>query len=306
MSKIAIHTGRELTLADVGGWGTSNLNYGSFRAMANMSVVINGIKSYTNYRRSLDLSTGAHTTVFTAEDQRLYTSVTYCSYPGQACFYRLTVSKGSLPNVAFALENQLVPANLQNASCGVGFVRLNGVTQLGPPRGMEYDVIARLSTGPLGTPIAACSTSAPGTFVVTGSAYGPDEPLNTISLVVGAQTEYDQTKCNAANGYSCRGEKPGPINEKVTASAATKLEPKMFVSHQQDYQKLMNEFNLTLNDPWAKSKYPSDSLEFWQLLDRYRATANTQVQKRSVDTKVLTQEEEADKEEAGFLGTRRQ
>jgi hypothetical protein len=251
--------------------------------MANLSVTISDIKSYSNFRRTLDLTNGVHTTVFTADDKRVYTSALYCSYPARVCMYRLSVSSGSLPNIAIGLENQLVPSNLRNATCGVSFVRLNGVTQLGPPRGMEYDVIARLSTGPLGMPISSCSTTQPGTMVVTGSAYGPDEPLNTFSIVVGAETDYDQTKCNAANRYSCRGDKPGPANEKITASASTRLESKVLVAHQQDYATLMNAFNITLNDPWAKSQYPSESLELFQLLDRYRATANVPLNKRSTD-----------------------
>jgi hypothetical protein len=262
----------------------NNNNYGSFRAMANLTVVISDIKSYSNFKRSLDMTNGMHTTVFTADDKRVYTSAVYCSYPAQVCVYRLSVSSGSLPNVAIGLENQLVPSNLRNATCGVSFVRLNGVTQLGPPRGMEYDVIARLSTGPLGMPISSCSTNAPGTMVVTGSAYGPDEPLNTFSVIVGAQVDYDQTKCNPANRYSCRNEmRPGLANEKVTAAASTRLESKLFVSHQQNYAGLMNQFNLTLNDPWAKTQYPSEGLELFQLLDRYRATANVPLKKRSTD-----------------------
>jgi hypothetical protein len=271
-------------MIDVASIAGSNSNYGSFRAMANLSIVVSDIQSFTNYKRSLDLTTGAHTTVFTAQDNRVYTSVSYCSAPAQVCFYRLTVSNGTLPNVAVSLENTQVPTNLRIPNCGVSFVRLTGVTQIGPPRGMEYDVIARLATGPLGMPISSCSTTSPGTMVVTGSAYGPDEPLNTFSIVVGAQTDYDQTMCNAQNKYSCKGARPGPVNEKVTALAATKLEPKQFQSHLQDYSALINQFNLTLHDPWAKSEYPSESLEMYQLLDRYRATSNMPMRKRSTDT----------------------
>jgi len=52
----------------------------------------------------------------------------------------------------------------------------------------------------------------------------------------------------------------------------------------QDYSALINQFNLTLHDPWAKSEYPSESLEMYQLLDRYRATSNMPMRKRSTDT----------------------
>ena len=251
--------------------GTNN-DYGSFRVLANLTVTIHGITKYANYNRSLDLNTGVHTTTFLGSDNNTYSTATYCSHPAQACVYRIT-STSKLPNVALSLENRFLTSNLYNSSCGPSQLRLNGTTQKGPPRGMEYDVLVRLSTGALGMPVSACSKDQPGTLVVTGSAYGQDFIFKTFSVIIGAGTDYDQTKGNAANKYSFRGAKPGPALDRLTAQQSIKLESKLLVSHIQDYQALMSPFGLELYDPWKTSQYPSESLEFYQLLDRYKYSA---------------------------------
>ena len=186
--------------------------------------------------------------------------------------YRLS-STGKLPNVALALENRLIPASTYNATCATSQIRMQGVTQLEPQRGMEWDVLVRISTGPLGMPMSSCSTNTKGTIVVTGSAYGNDLILSSFSVIIGAASEYDQTKGDFANKFSFRGPKPGPALDKLTAQSSVKLESKLVIAHTQDYQKLMAGFQLELYDPWKRSRYPSESLEFSQLLDRYKYSA---------------------------------
>jgi hypothetical protein len=144
---------------------------------------------------------------------------------------------------------------------------------MGTPRGMEYDLLVRLSTGPLGMPTSSCATNRNGTIVVTGSAYGRAQPLMTLSVVIGAGTDYDQTQGTTTTGYSFHGPPPGPELERTTAQASTKLESKLMAAHQQDYSKLMEAFSIELFDPWKNSQYPSEALPFPQLLDRYRFSA---------------------------------
>lgn len=122
-------------------------------------------------------------------------------------------------------------------------------------------------------PTSSCATNRNGTIVVTGSAYGREQPLTTISVVIGAGTDYDQTQGTTTAGYSFHGPPPGPDLERVTAQASTKLESKLMAAHQQDYMKLMEAFSIELFDPWKNSQYPSEALPFTQLLDRYRFSA---------------------------------
>lgn len=247
----------------------SNNDYGSFRALGNLTVQISGVTTFSHYNRSLDLNTGAHTTTFLGNDLNQYTSVVYCSYPAKVCVYRLSTN-GSLPNVAVNLENRLVDPRLQNFTCQGNYARMTGKTQAGPPEGMEYDVIVRVSSDPLGTPLTACSSNRPGTLIVTGSAYGEDYNLTSVSFVIGAGTNYDQTKCNKANSFSCKGISPKGPNEKNTAEAAKRLEPKIFKEHLTDYQPLMNAFDLNLPDPWQFTEFSSNKYEFSVLLERYK------------------------------------
>jgi Glycosyl hydrolase family 65, N-terminal domain len=272
----------------------SNNHYGTFRVLANLSVTIEGITEFKSYNRSLDLNTGIHTTTFMASDLSTYTTATYCSHPAKACIYRIS-STGKLPNIAVAVENRLVSSKLYKTSCGPSQIRLTGTTQDGNPKGMEYDLLVRLSTGPLGMPMSSCSSNRNGTIVVTGSAYGKDMPLNSLGVIIGAATNYDMAKGNAKDKYSFRGLTPGTSLEKATAQISTKLESKLMVAHVQDYQKLMNEFQIQLYDPWKSSQYPSESLQFSQLLDRYRYTAGIS----SSNSRVAVNEQAA-KKKAGI------
>jgi alpha-L-fucosidase 2 len=187
--------------------------YGSYQVLGNLSVTIASISdSTTNYKRSLDLSTGLHNTTFSSNGS-VYSSVVACSYPDDVCFYSLT-STNDLPEITVALENQLVDPALQTESCGSDYVRLTGYTQLGPPLGMKYDAIAKITAK---VPNAYCSNSTTGTLVI------PSSPgIKSFSVVIGAGTDYDQKKGNAASNFSFKGEDPGGYVEAVTSSAASK------------------------------------------------------------------------------------
>lgn len=192
---------------------------------ANLSVVINGVSSATNYNRSLDLNTGLHTTAYTANDGNDYISTVYCSYPDQICVYSLS-SSAALPNITISLENQLTSAPY-SASCEPNdpSVVLAGVTQAGPPQGMQYKGKAQLITG---TGTSLCS----GSSLVIPS----DSKIRTFSLVIGAATNYDQLAGNAQSNFSFAipGSDTndihsllGPIISAVTSPAASKSESKL-------------------------------------------------------------------------------
>lgn len=213
--------------------------YGSNAVLGNLSVIIDGVTGWSNYNRSLDLDSGLHTTFYTTNNSNTYTVVVYCSYPHQVCVYNLT-SSTPLPKVTIKLENFLLGASLVNSTCGNDFVRLAGVTQIGPPTGMKLEAVARLATR-IGT--AHCSNDTAGALVIPA---GSD--VHTISLVLGAGTNYDQTKGTAASNFSFRGADPGPYVEAVTSSAATKAERDIRLAHIKDYQSLANAFSLELPD----------------------------------------------------------
>jgi alpha-L-fucosidase 2 len=244
-----------LTARDVSHLLGNNNYYGSFQVYANLSVAIAGVTSGTAYNRSLDLSTGLHTTVFKANDGNTYTSTVYCSYPDQVCVYNLS-STAVLPAITIALENQQADHSLYNATCGDQYVRLTGVTQLGPPTGMKYDGIARLTTR---TATASCSKTIAGALVIPASSH-----IRTFSVVIGANTDYDQTAGTAATNFSFKGADPSSYVESVTSAAAAKAESDLRTSHLADYQSLAGQFTLSLPDV-AKSA----GLETSAMISRY-------------------------------------
>ncbi|KFY14695.1 hypothetical protein V492_02453 [Pseudogymnoascus sp. VKM F-4246] len=240
-------------------------NYGSYQVFANLSVVIDGVSSSTTYNRSLDLSTGIHTSAYTTDDGNDYTSTVYCSYPDQICVYSLS-SSAALPKITISLENQLTSAPY-SASCQPKdrSVTLSGVTQAGPPQGMQYKGKAQLIAG-TGKPF--CS----GSSLVIPS----DSKTRTFSLVIGAATNYDQLAGNAKSNYSFAipGSDTtdthsllGPLISAVTSPAASKAERKLRQAHIADYQDLAGQFTLELPDPTG-----STGLETSVLINQYNSS----------------------------------
>ncbi|KFY55223.1 hypothetical protein V497_07111 [Pseudogymnoascus sp. VKM F-4516 (FW-969)] len=221
-------------------------NYGSYQVFANLSVVIDGVSSTTSYNRSLDFNTGLHTSAYTANDGNAYTSTVYCSYPDQICVYSLS-SSAALPNITIFLENQLTSAPY-SASCEPkdSSVTLTGVTQAGPPRGMHYEGKAQLITK---NRASLCSSSS---LVIPS-----DSKTRTLSLVIGAATNYDQRAGNAESNFSFAipGSDTndthsllGPIISAVTSLAASKSERTLRQAHIADYHHLASQFTLELPD----------------------------------------------------------
>jgi alpha-L-fucosidase 2 len=86
-----------------------------------------------------------------------------------------------------------------------------------------------------------------------------------MSLGIGAGTNYDQTKGNAASNFSFQGVDPGPYVEAVTSSAAGQAESDIRLAH---YQCLNSAFALELPNP-----VESAGLETSVIISRYNYTA---------------------------------
>lgn len=232
---------------------------------ANLSIAIDGITSATSYNRSLDFSNGLHTTTYTADDGNHYTSTVYCSYPDQVCVYDLS-SSSPFPNIAVSLENQLTSAPYSTSCDAQGqFVVLAGVTQEGPPRGMQYEGKARLMSG-------IRTTYCSGSSLIIPS----DSTTRKFSLVIGAATNYDQLAGNAASNFSfampgsdLSHTNPflGPIVTSITSAAIAKAERDIRQAHIADYQGLADQFALELPDMAGSS-----GLETSVIIGRYNAS----------------------------------
>ena len=232
--------------------------YGSYRVAGNVSVQIAGMGGTGNgtygtsetskgYERSLDLTTGVHTTSFSQNGAKFQSNI-YCSYPDQVCVYALS-STQALPEVTIRLDNELVDDSLQTISCKGNEVRMTGVTQLGPPEGMRYEAVTQLIGGIHGQ----CKSNA----LVIPSTYS----RKTLAFVVAAGTNYDQKAGNAAAGYSFKGTDPSVAVLATSSRAANKSEPALRKAAVDDYSALSGSFTLTVpNNSGSANLTTADAL----------------------------------------------
>jgi alpha-L-fucosidase 2 len=216
--------------------------------LGNLSVSLDGIGDYDEYRRTLDLKTGTHFVTFSSNGSSFETSV-FCSFPDQVCVYSIA-SNGTLPRATIGIENLLMSQDLLNITCEDDHVRLTGYTQSGPPLGMKFDAIARVQADS-----GSSTCSEDGNLVFEAS-----EGQNTLLVVLGAGTDFDQTKGNAESGYSFRGEDPGPEVENVTVTAISKSYEELLNDHIEDYTTLQGAFELNLLDPDGSADVETSTL----------------------------------------------
>jgi alpha-L-fucosidase 2 len=230
--------------------------YGSYRVLGNLSVVMpslapNGSSGdIKNYTRKLDLETGIHSTRYRIEGVDFETN-TFCSFPEQVCVYTVQSSQ-ALPMLEVRLDNEFLNSTTQKATCGAGFVRLRGVTQVGPPEGMRYEAVARVVEGTRAD--TGCNAETGVLHIV------PQNGTNSVTLVLGAGTDYDAKKGTAEFGYSFRGVDPAAAVEATTTAAAKKTLSALHESHEQDFAELIGRFTLFLSDPLQSAKMPTAEL----------------------------------------------
>lgn len=238
----------------------SNDFYGSYRVLGNLTIAIPFLQaaniSVTNYTRTLNIANGVHTTKFSASGSGFETTV-FCSFPDQVCVYTVSSSR-QLPLLEVRLDNELAGAELQELTCENAHVRMRGVTQLGPPEGLKYDSIARVvsSTGVT----TSCSNTT------SGLSIRPKTGIKSVTIVVGAGTNYDPKKGTAASGYSFRGADAGPVVEATTQKAAATTLTELKNNHVKDFTTLTSRFQLSLSDPLKSSLLPTS-----EIITRYNA-----------------------------------
>lgn len=228
-------------------------NYGSYAVMGNLSVELQGVDSVSGYKRALDLKTGVHTTTFTSGNAA-YQISTYCSYPDDVCVYDVSSSQ-HLPAVHLSYENVQSNASLSSASCSTGQARLRGITKA--DIGMKYDSIARL----LGNQRSTCNGS-----ILTV----PENGLQSLTLVIAAGTNYDETRGTAEYDFSFRGADPASYVQRAVGKAARKSSHELLAAHTKDYSALANAFTLELPDTQG-----SATIQTSELVARYNANATT-------------------------------
>ncbi|KAI0805624.1 Six-hairpin glycosidase-like protein [Xylaria sp. FL0064] len=212
-------------------------NYGSNRVLGNVTIAISEIESYSDYKRSLNLKTGVHATQFTSNKAN-FTTALFCSYPDQVCIYHIE-STSALPNITIGFENLLTSQDLVTTVCSNNSVQFEGYTQAGSPQGMKYSAIARTLDN---SAITSCSES--NNLVVQST-----KSQRSQTLIITADTDYDQKAGKREDGYSFRGQDPTPAISSIASQALSKNYQNLLARHLKDYQALEGKFSLELPDP---------------------------------------------------------
>ena len=223
-------TGQGNTFAQMSDGG--NNSYGSYTALANLTVQMDGVSNYTSYTRVLGLDSAVHTVQFTYNGQQVQ-QTSFCSNPDDVCVYSIN-STGPLPQVTFGFQNMYLDPSLFTVACGSGSLNMSGT--LSSP-GMAFNAIARLVDG---SAQSSCSNS---TLTVPAS-----NQTNSLALVIGANTNYDQTQGGSAGNYSFKRVDPGPYVDSVTSAASQKSFEDLTSAHTQDFNSLYSAFELSLPD----------------------------------------------------------
>ena len=236
-----------------------NDDYGSYQVLGNLSVAINGNKSTSDYKRSLDLNTGVHTTFFKSGGAS-YIVNTYCSHPDDVCVYDVSSSQ-FLPDIRVSMEQVQEEASLISASCSNGQVRLAGTTQVDPGHnpniGMRFEAIAKFIQ-------KGIDSTCDGDVLTI-----PESGHKKLTLVLAAGTDYDEAHGAAEYNYSFRGADPGRYVQNDVNTAGSKSEKELLSTHIADYSALANAFTLDLPDTAN-----SANVETAELIARY-ANPNT-------------------------------
>lgn len=222
-------------------------SYGSYTSLANLTIDVDGIETYSSYFRGLDLASGVHSVNFHSGKQNYNTSI-LCSEPDDVCVYRMS-SDLPLPKVSFGLQNNFLDSNLFTTTCDRGRLQISG--QLAQP-GMKFIGIVQ-------------STHDKG-LICSGSHLEllANSSITELTIVFGAGTNYDQKKGNKAAGYTFRGVDPAPAVKKTVSTAASSSFENILERHRKDYESLFDSFELVLPDT-AKSS----SIETAKLLSEY-------------------------------------
>lgn len=212
-------------------------SYGSYTPLADLTVSIDGVgDDYSDYVRRLDLASGVHSVEFiTTSDGQRFNVTLFCSEPDDVCVYRVW-SDAPLPAITVGLRNDFLSSDLVDIACDEGQVQMTG--HLAQP-GMQFTGIAQAVKG---SDAVQCSDGGHLELPATAEA-------TSVAIVVGAGTDYDQTKGNAAADYSFRGDDPTPAVQSNVAAAASRSAEELLSRHVADHKDLFNTFSLELPDP---------------------------------------------------------
>ncbi|KAJ5659962.1 Alpha-L-fucosidase [Penicillium longicatenatum] len=225
-------------------------SYGSYTPLANLTVDFDGLQSYTSYFRGLDLETGVHSVRFSNETHGFNTSI-FCSQPDDVCVYQIS-SNLPLPAMKISLRNDYLNSTLVKTSC-IGY-QLQMAGHLAQP-GMQFVGVSQA--------VQPTAAKCNGDSIIL-----PEGSKDTsLAIIVGAGSNYDQTRGNKAAGFSFRGADATSAVKRTVSIAASLSFEDIFTRHVQDHHALFSTFSLNLPDTLNSS-----NIETAQVISNYNSS----------------------------------
>lgn len=174
----------------------------------------------------------------------LYFRTTFCSFPDQVCIYQLT-STSILPEITVGLENQARTNPTGNLSCMSNTAIFRGLSY--PDLGMIYDVRAEIVIPNQQKKSTGFCDSNSGHLII------PSSTTKSFQIVIAAGTSFDDSKGNAENNFSFRGDDPASQVSTTVSTAAKKSFEDLLTAHTDDFTSYTERFTLNLPDTMGSS-----------------------------------------------------
>ncbi|MDP4290234.1 MAG: glycoside hydrolase family 95 protein [Bacteroidota bacterium] len=189
-----------------------DLTFGTYLNFGEITVEFPKLQSVSNYRRSLNISNGIHTTRFTSEGVN-YTREAFASHPDQVMVFNYTSSRKG------ALSGTISLSSAHGAKIKVTGNSLIFDGEL--PNKLKYAAVLRVLHD--------------GGKIKASDSCLVFEDCNTLTLMMDARTNY---KADYKSGW--RGADPLPVINKELAAAQAKSYDKLLSSHVRDITSLLD------------------------------------------------------------------
>lgn len=201
-----------------GEYETGDHGFGCYRNFGELQLEFADKGTATNYRRTLDIATGIHKTIFTKNGVD-FTREAFASYPDQVMVFRYTCSTKGV------LSGKL---SLTSAQGAVSTATEKGLSFTGEmPNKLKYAAFVRVINNGGKTKVEGAD------FVF--------ENCNSLTLLIDARTNY---KPDFKAGW--RGVDPIPVIEKEVATAESKSYEKLRSAHIKDVTSLLSRASINI------------------------------------------------------------
>ena len=156
-----------------------------------------------------------------------------------------------MPEAIIGIENQVRTDPQGNLTCATNTAIFRGLSY--PDLGMTYDVRAQVVIPNTNSNQGLCDSSS-GLLII------PSGATDSFQILIAADTSFDDSKGNAENDFSFRGDDPAPTVSAAVSAAAKKSFEGLLTAHTEDFTSYSSRFILNLPDTMGSSTKETASI----------------------------------------------